>query len=313
MERICNVCREYCDNDSNNNANALQEAIRLQHVECLKILVKAGADVKCETKNYDRTMTLLEAAVRTGNVEVVKVLIDAGADVNEPMIVTAVRFGYVEILKALIEAGADINPLTTLIQDNPLAQAALDRNTECLKILLDAGADVNHVHNKVALAITAISGYDQCMSLLIDAGADVNHKYNNGKSALILSTDNCYIKCMKLLIKKGAKVTCVKDSVRHFLNQVSPRHQKYTGKPWWLLLAAGVDSPLINLLFPKSSFTYPLDREISLTDLCREAIRKHLLQMSPINLFFRVPKLGLPTLLQEYLLFNVTLDDNDIM
>ena len=45
--------------------------------------------------------------------------------------------------------------------------------------------------------------------------------------------------------------------------------------------------------------------------LCREAIRKHLLQMSPVNLFVQIPQLGLPTLLQEYLLFNVALDDDD--
>ena len=313
MERICDVCREYCDNDSDNNINALQEAIRSQHVKYVKTLVEAGADVKSETKYCDRTMTLLEAAVRSGNVEIMKVLIDAGADVNtsttEPMIVTAVRFGYVEIVKTLIEAGADINPLTTLIQDNPLAQAALDKNTECLNFLLEAGADVNHVHNKVALAISALSGYDGCMSLLIDAGADVNHKYKNGKSALFLATENCYIKCMKLLLKKGAEVTCVKYPFRHFLNHLSPRHQKAMGKPFWLLLAAGVDSVLLNLLFPKSSFTYPLEQEMSLMDLCRQFIRKHLLQMSPLNLFVQVPQLGLPTLLQEYLLFNVALDD----
>ena len=94
MERVCYVCREYCDNDSDNNVNALQEAIRLQHVKCVKILLEAGADVNHETKYYDRTMTMLEAAVRVGNTEIVKVLIDTGADVNtattEPMVVTAV-------------------------------------------------------------------------------------------------------------------------------------------------------------------------------------------------------------------------------
>ena len=213
-------------------------------------------------------------------------------------------------MNVLIEAGADINPCTALIQDNPLAQAALDKNTECLKMLLDAGADVNHIYNKVALEITAVSGYDCCMSLLIDSGADVNHKYKNGKSALFLATENCYLKCMKLLIKKGTEVTCVKDLVRHFFNHPSPHRKQVMRKSYWLLLAAGVDSPLLNLLFPKSRFIYPLEEEMSLIYLSRKAIRKHLLQMSSVNLFVQVPQLGLPTLLQEYLLFNVSLDDN---
>ena len=32
--------------------------------------------------------------------------------------------------------------------------------------------------------------------------------------------------------------------------------------------------------------------------------------MSPVNLFVQVPQLGLPTLLQDYLLLNVSLDDD---
>ena len=256
MGRVCIVCREYYDKDSSNNVNALQEAIRLQHVGCVKTLVEAGADVKSNTKYCGGVVTLLEATVRNGNVEIVKVLIDAGADVNtstiEPMIVTGVRFGYVDIVKTLIDGGADIIPRTALIRDSPLAHAAVDTNSECLKILLEAGADVNHVYNKVALAITAVSGYDCCMSLLIEAGADVNHKYKNGKSTLFLAAENCYIKCMKLLIKKGAEVTSVKDPIGHCLNHISPRHQKVMGKTYWLLLAAGVDSTLLKILFPKS-------------------------------------------------------------
>ena len=88
IECVCDVCREHCnmdsdsDNNSNNNVNALQEAIRLQHVECVKTLVEAGADVKSEFKYYGNTITLLQAAVYNGNAEIVEVPIDAGADVK---------------------------------------------------------------------------------------------------------------------------------------------------------------------------------------------------------------------------------------
>ena len=51
---------------------------------------------------------------------------------------------------------------------------------------------------------------------------------------------------------------------------------------------------------------------LNLKHLCRETIRKHLLQLDPHeNLFHRVPRLGLPALLQRYLLYNQTLDDDD--
>ena len=51
--------------------------------------------------------------------------------------------------------------------------------------------------------------------------------------------------------------------------------------------------------------------QMCLTNLCRESIRKHLLQISNVNLFVRVSELGLPAMLQEYLLYNISLNKND--
>ena len=43
--------------------------------------------------------------------------------------------------------------------------------------------------------------------------------------------------------------------------------------------------------------------------ICREAIRKHLLKLDPHqHLFSRIPKLGLPSIVTEYLLFNQSLE-----
>ena len=55
-----------------------------------------------------------------------------------------------------------------------------------------------------------------------------------------------------------------------------------------------------------------LQVKTSLKHLCREAIRKHLLQMDPHgNLFHRVPKLEIPLTLHNYLLYDQILDDGD--
>ena len=50
---------------------------------------------------------------------------------------------------------------------------------------------------------------------------------------------------------------------------------------------------------------------LRLSHLCRASIRKHLLQMSNMNLFARVPKLGIPKPLMKYLLFTEMLDEDD--
>ena len=52
--------------------------------------------------------------------------------------------------------------------------------------------------------------------------------------------------------------------------------------------------------------------EMNLSNLCREVIRNHLLEMDRHkNLFGRVPRLGLPAALQSFLLYDQTLDDDD--
>ena len=100
------------------------------------------------------------------------------------------------------------------------------------------------------------------------------------------------------------------DPIQHFPKHLFQHDQQTLGKISWLLLAAGVDSRVLKLLFPKSRFIFPLEQDMSLIHFCRETIRKQLLQMSPVNLFVQVPQLGLPTLLQDYLLLNVSLDDD---
>ena len=52
-----------------------------------------------------------------------------------------------------------------------------------------------------------------------------------------------------------------------------------------------------------------LKERLDLKHLCREAIRKHLLDLDPQeHLFGRIPQLGLPSIVTEYLLYNCSLD-----
>ena len=54
------------------------------------------------------------------------------------------------------------------------------------------------------------------------------------------------------------------------------------------------------------------DLKLCLKHLCREAIRNHLLKVEPhTHLFGRIPQLGLPSLVNEYLLYDISLNDDD--
>ena len=53
-----------------------------------------------------------------------------------------------------------------------------------------------------------------------------------------------------------------------------------------------------------------LEPELNLKHLCRSAIASHMLELSPLNLFCRVPQLGLPSLTTQYLLYYMSLVKN---
>ena len=51
---------------------------------------------------------------------------------------------------------------------------------------------------------------------------------------------------------------------------------------------------------------------LNLKHLCRLAVRNHLLNLDPhTHLFYRVPKLQLPSAMTQYLLFELSIDEDD--
>ena len=83
-----------------------------------------------------------------------------------------------------------------------------------------------------------------------------------------------------------------------------------------LLFAAGETTPeKVKRLIKRNEIVNVADYlpqiliKFDLKHLCREATRKHLLKLDPhTHLLGRVPRLGLPSLLTEYLLYNMSLD-----
>ena len=59
----------------------LSIASGLNHVECVKAILAAGADVNERSEEATRGTALMEAASR-GHTECVEILVEAGADVN---------------------------------------------------------------------------------------------------------------------------------------------------------------------------------------------------------------------------------------
>ena len=131
--------------------------------------------------------------------------------------------------------------------------------------------------------------------------------------------------CLEMLLHAGAKINivdgcgnAVQNHIIHEHTQTGQGHQ-YNERACKLLLAAGEtktksvlrDFKYMDLKHGKDVYADFLNKDSKpcLKRQCREAIRRHLLEISDVNLFSRDPKLGLPTSLAQYLVFNVSPPD----
>ena len=97
----------------NGDSDFLMRAVREDHVNALKTLLRSGADWKCESRDADHCSPIYAAGYST--VPITKLFLDAGADPNlassdgETMLITAAYLGNVETVKLLIDSGAKVN------------------------------------------------------------------------------------------------------------------------------------------------------------------------------------------------------------
>ena len=197
-------------------------------------------------------------------------------------------------------------------------------------MLIEAGAEVNLVYQSCTLLETAARrGFVRCMQLLIQAGADVNIRGNeiglDGKatdlkytplmSAVCISNQKDAIEFVRMVLRKNVRINDANDTGRNTITSlliyslVSLPHNKTM---LMLLFAAGekVDATVLaSCEIPVPDYLLFEDLKLCLKHLCRDAIRKHLLEMDPHeHLFGRVPKLGLPTSLTDYLVYEMSIE-----
>ena len=168
------------------------------------------------------------------------------------------------------------------------------------------------------LLASASRGYLKSTELLLRAGADVNLPNSDGHMALMKvclskkyfqsGEDGVdYFGCTKTLLCFGAKINITfnigysrSKSALQFL--ITTPTLKVRNGICRLLYAAGETDTFRTA---EDALATP-DEKLELKHLCRVKIRKHLLRLDAhTNLFFRVPTLGLPCLLTDYLLYDM--------
>ena len=176
---------------------------------------------------------------------------------------------------------------------------------------MESGADVNTCsdNGETALMRAAWRCDIECIYQLLQAGADVNIEAEDGSTALLMAVEGPgtkveLIQCIKMLFRAGAHVN---RTNKHGLNalEIYISRGKNVNKNVAMVLFAGgetVEEKCVRAKIP-GYLLESRSNSIYLMNICRDKIRKHLLQMSPVNLFIRVPQLGFPPLFTDCLLY----------
>ena len=304
----------------------------------LHLLLAAGADVNIKNKMH---ACALHCAAFNDDYMSIEKLLKAGADVNSsdikghtPLITAMSMWGKdrTQSVNMLIEAGADVNA-QTLSGTTALTYIVMFNHVKCLKILIEAGADVNAVSDeegRTALFLALRQDRYKCTDLLLEAGADVNITDNDGNTALHIDLEYHgyyvdYVKNYRRYVKKllRARIHINKFNKSRGLNTLQTlveykyKYQDFDHitkinykEPIMFLYAAGetIDGAEEEKIPEELKFE---EEKLELKHMCRMSIREHLLKLDlHSNLFGRVPRLGLPSVETEYLLFNQSLDDD---
>ena len=213
-------------------------------------------------------------------------LVESGANVNkrakriDTMLIQAVMENDINTVHCLIESGVDVN-VPGLKGRTPLMIAAYNTGNQCIDLLIEAAADVNAVDKILgytALMCAVKIDHFPAVKKLIHAGAHVNVVSRQGMTALKLAMEQGHDLCVQTLIQAGATIDGTTVD--------SATHDQYS-------------TPNVNL-----------------KNVCRETVRKRLLQLSHLNLFVTVPQLDLPFSLINYLLFTEhctgSIDDDEV-
>ncbi len=150
------------------------------NIESLKLLVKAGANVKVRGNDGD---TPLHRACLDGFTDIVEVLIKAGADVNiigrweTTSLHNACLRGHKEIVKILLssDVSSSINAQNEF-KETPLLVACHKGFIDIAEMLIKAGADVNITDNHIQtpLHVASMHGHTNIIKLLIAANANIH-------------------------------------------------------------------------------------------------------------------------------------------
>jgi ankyrin repeat protein len=168
-----------------NNTEVLWYAVEIDHIDILKMLVEAGANVNAKNQ-YGNPLI---ASVSTPN-KIIYLLnhgvhpnTRVGGIINTPYLFKLITLNQKSVIQVLVEKGADVN-------------------------LKDLGG-------YTALMMAVQNNYDDLAEFFIQKGVDINTANEQGEKAIDIAVIRDNLKSVELLLAAGAKVD--ENTLRNFL------------------------------------------------------------------------------------------------
>ncbi|MBA3238406.1 MAG: ankyrin repeat domain-containing protein [Parachlamydiaceae bacterium] len=202
-------------------------AIKNENADCLKELIKAGAD---KNKKSLSEMSPVYYCVIMKQLECLQILIDEKADLNSccnnisPCYIAA-QLNEHESLSKLIKAGANFE-LAEANGATPLYKASSEGSNECVKVLISNGAKVDvEVNGYTPVYLASEKGFTNILEMLLKANAPVECK-NLKNSPLFRSAALGKHESVKLLIQFGANLESEFDGMTPLWRAAYNGHEK---------------------------------------------------------------------------------------
>ena len=310
----------------------------LNHIACVSALIQANANLNLrDYKQSTVLITLAQCFYQKENEDMMFSLIDAGCDVNakdyegKTALHYAMSNKYKNAVRYLIDHGADVNCKTkhgeTLLY-SLACKLNHDKNVHPLFIqwLLDSGANPNLSY---PLPVAALCHKRDMVKMLLEKGADINVQCPLKGSVLRIGGFLGEPYLVKMALQYKAKVNLPqsyekdhigteKDHIgtkQYQLIEICPdtlhpiKPNKYA---LMMLFVAGEDLPFFNSndRHVPSPIQYHLHKDLSLINISRQWIRVYVRKCTHENMFEASKKLGLPQILQKYMVYGMSLSQS---
>ena len=180
-----------------------------------------------------------------------------------------------------------------------------------------------------ALTLVAARSFNKGLEIIKEAAEKTDPTGGNLPPLSHIQFDirSLKISTLKLLLRTGLKINvnnqCFNNTLTYYIVECKRQNNRLNKDICVLLFTAGeiVTGPVVEgttyycsgiVRAEVPEYLFHKELQMCLKHLCREAIRNHLLELDPhTHLFSRIPRLELPSSINDYLLYNQTLDDDE--